>query len=70
MKRDKPEYDARIVSDIIDAYIHNEKYRNVMRDRLIDGLTYGEIAKKRGYCERNIGYIISRCEAKIFSHLP
>lgn len=65
--------DALSNSDIrrlIDDFIHNAKYRDVLKDRFIDGLTYCEIADKRGYSERQVKNIVYKGELKIFSKTP
>lgn len=52
---------------LIDEYVHNLKYREILKDRLIDGLTYSEIAALRNYSDRQIRNIVYKCEEKIFS---
>ena len=55
---------------LIDEYIHNARYREILKDRLIDGLTYAEIADLRNYSERQIKNIVYQCESKLFSKIP
>lgn len=50
----------------IDDLIHNAKYREILKDRLIDGLTYDELAGKHGYSVTHIKTIVYKGEAKIF----
>lgn len=63
------EYTNSEISKAIDEYIHNVKYREVLKDRLIDGLTHAEIADKRHFSERQIRNILYKNEEKIFKHL-
>jgi len=55
---------------LIDEYIHNARYRKILKDRLIDGLTYAEIADLRNYSERQVKNIVYQCESKLFSKIP
>ena len=63
MKRD---YTNSDVARAIDEYIHNAKYRDVLKDRLIDGLTFEELAEKHGYSVSHVKTIVYKGEAKIF----
>lgn len=58
------------LSALIDEYVHNARYREVLKDRLIDGLTYAEIADARGYSERQVRNICYKCEERLFSKIP
>lgn len=57
------------IDNLISEYIHSEKYRRVLRFRLIDGLTYERIAYEMDMSVRQIKNIVSKAEAKLFKHL-
>lgn len=61
---------ASTLAALIDEFIHNVRYREVMKDRLIDGLTYAEISEKRNFSERQVQNIVYKCELKLFSKIP
>lgn len=63
------EYTNSDISHIIDEYIHNELYRNVLKSRYIDGLTYEKLAEKYDRSVKNIKDIIRKNEYTIFKHL-
>ena len=54
----------------IDDLIHNAKHRQMLKEKLIDGLTYAEIAEIHDISERNAWTIICRNKDKIFKKLP
>ena len=39
------QYTNSEIQSMIDEHIHNQKYREIMRMRLVDGLTYEKIAE-------------------------
>ena len=53
----------------IDEYIHSEKYREILKDKLIDGLSYTEIADKRKITERHAWNIVCKYKNKLFSKI-
>lgn len=64
-----PEYTNSQISYLIDEYIHSERNRNILKRRLIDGLTYEKLAEEFDLSVRNIKKIVYKCEATLFSHL-
>lgn len=62
-------YDNNDIEPIIDAYIHKKTIRGMLKDRLIDGLTYKEIADKYGYTIRHTQRLIYRYQEIIFQYL-
>lgn len=48
------------MEQLIDDHIHNAMHRQVLKLRLIDGLTYEKIAEDVDRTPRQIGYILSR----------
>lgn len=64
-----PEYTNSQISHLIDEYIHSERDRNILKRRLIDGLTYEKLAEEFDLSVRNIKKIVYKCEDTLFSHL-
>lgn len=54
---------------VIDEWILNEKYRGVMRRRLIDGITYERLAEEFDMSVSQIKRIVYKSESKIFKHV-
>lgn len=54
---------------IIDEWILNEKYRAVMKRRLLDGITYERLAEEFDMSTSQIKRIVYRSESKIFKHV-
>ena len=50
----------------IEETIHNKKYRDVMRMRLVDGLTYERIAEAVEMSPRQVWNIVKRCYSFVF----
>lgn len=63
----KREYTNSEVEKAIDELIHNARYRDILKDRLINGLTYEELAEKYNYSVTHIKTIVYKGEARIFS---
>ena len=63
------EYTNSQISHIIDEYIHNALYRNILKSRYIDGMTYEAIAEKYDRTTRQISNIIYKNEKIIFDKL-
>ena len=54
---------------LIDDWIVREDYRAILKDRLLRGMTYGELADKYGYSERHLKTIVYKSEDRLFSHI-
>lgn len=50
----------------IDEYIHSERNRQIMKMKLIDGLTYEKIAEITEMSPRHIVRIVQECYAALF----
>lgn len=57
------------ISHWIDEYIHSKRDRAILKDRLIDGLTYENIAEKYDLSVRRVKTITYRAEERLFKHL-
>lgn len=54
---------------IIDEYIHSERDRAVLTDRLINGLTYERLGEKHELSEIQVKRIVYRLSDDIYKHL-
>ena len=48
---------------LIDEYIHSARDRAILKDRFIDGLTFGELEAKHNLSERQIKRIVKKADA-------
>lgn len=63
------EYTNSQIEHLIDEYIHSERDRRMLRRRLIDGLTFDQLAEESNYSVRQTKTIIYRAQEKVFKHL-
>lgn len=63
------DYSRTEILFLIDEYILNEKHREIMRRRLIDGICYEPLAEEFDMSVSQIKRIIYKCQDKIFKHL-
>lgn len=63
------EYTNSQISQAIDEYIHNAQYRDIMKSRLIDGLTHEDLSEKYNYSVRQIKRIVYRNQVILFDKL-
>ena len=54
---------------IIDEYIHSERDRAVLTDRLINGLTFERLGEKHDLSEIQVKRIVYRLSDDIYKHL-
>ena len=47
--------------ELIDNYIYNEKYRLIIKRRLLDGITHERIAEEVDMSTRQIKNIVKQC---------
>ena len=64
-----PEPKNSTVILLIDEWIHDERYRAILKDRLVRGLTYEQIAELHDMSVTHIKRIIYREQEKIFRHM-
>lgn len=57
------------VSYLIDQWIRNERYRAILKDRLINGLTYERLAEKHDMSVRQTKNIVYKSTEKLVSRL-
>lgn len=63
------EYTNSQIRALIEEHVHNAKKRNILVMRLVDGLTYQEIADQTGTSPRNVGYILAKEIAKLAKYM-
>lgn len=64
-----PEYTNSQISHLIDEYIHSERDRNILKRRLIDGLTYERLAEEFDLSVRQTKKIVYKSEELLFQHI-
>lgn len=57
------------IEHAIEEWILNEKYRAIMKRRLIDGITFESLSSEFDMSVSQIKRIVYKCETKIFKHL-
>ena len=57
------------IEGLIDEWILNEKYRNILKRRLLDGVIYEKLAEEFDMSVRQIKNIVYRSEARLFKHI-
>lgn len=55
---------------LIDEYVRNPKYRDIVKDRLINCMTFDELSQKHGYSTRHTKRIVYKSYEKLFSKIP
>lgn len=63
------DYSRSEISAAIDEWIHNEKYRAILKRRLLDGLTFDSLAEEFVMSPRQIKRIVYKSQEKLFRHL-
>ena len=63
------DYTNSQISSVIDEHIHHALHRQMLKDRLIDGMTYEQIAEKHDITERQTKNIIYKATEKILKYL-
>ena len=54
---------------LIDEWIFNEKDRAILKRRLLDGLTFEQLAEEFNYSDKNIQRIIYKGTARLFKKI-
>ena len=63
------DYTNSQISSLIDEHIHHARHRKMLKDRLIDGMTYEQIAEKHDITDRQTKNIIYKATEKILKYL-
>jgi hypothetical protein len=62
------EYENSKVSALIDEWIHNERNREILKRRYIDGILFEPLAEEFDMSVRQIKNIVYRGGTTVFSH--
>lgn len=57
------------IEHLIDEWIFNERDRRILKRRLLDGLTYEELAEEFHLSTQRIKTIVYKCQDRLFCHL-
>lgn len=63
------EYSNSQIREIIEEWIHNSRDRIILSDRLIDGMTFEQIAEKHDMSVRQIKNIVYKLQVQLFKRL-
>lgn len=71
MKHDLARFDLskRQVLDLIDAYIFNERNRQILNRRLIDGVNYEDLAEEYSLSVNQVKTICYKSIEKLSAHI-
>lgn len=59
---------VRVIDEVIILHTHAERNRNILKRRLIDGLTYEQLAEEFDLSTKAIQKILYKYESMVFSH--
>ena len=69
MKRPwREDYSNQRVCEVIDDYIHNARDRDLIRDSLVDGMSYDELAGKYSLTYEGVKNIMRKGKAALDKH--
>lgn len=63
------EYTNSQIKELIDEHIHSDRDRQMLKSRLVDGLTFEQLAEKYDLSVRQTKRIIYKKQEIIFKHL-
>ena len=63
------DYTNSQISSLIDEHIHHALHRKMLKDRLIDGMTYEQIAEKHDITARQTKNIIYKSMDRLIKYL-
>lgn len=58
-----------MISHLIDEWIRSERDRNILKRRLIDGITFESLAGEFDMSVRQIKNIVYKAQERLFKHL-
>ena len=61
-------YSRSDIEYLIDEWVHKEKYRKILKRRLLDGICYEPLAAEFDMSVRQIKNIVYKESAKVFRH--
>lgn len=63
------EYTNSQIREIIEEWIHNKRDRELLYDRLVDGLTFERLAEKHDMSDKQVKRIVYKLQEQLFKHL-
>ena len=63
------EYSRTEISEAIDEWILNQKHRDILKRRLIDGVTFDDLAEEFLMSTRLIKRIVYKTQETLFRHI-
>lgn len=63
------DYTTTEITTLIREYVHNERNREILKRRLIDGRTYEQLAEEFDLSPRQVKNIVYKAEKILFSKL-
>ncbi len=69
MKEDFEELSVSQIEYIIDEWIKSEQDRKILKRKLIDGITYEQLAEEFDMSTRGIKYKVYRCKETLLKHI-
>lgn len=62
------EYSRNEMEHLIEQWVHNEKYRAILKRRLLDGICFEPLANEFDMSVRQIKNIVYKEQEKVFKH--
>lgn len=63
------DYSRSELTEAIEEWVLNQRHREILKSRLIDGLTFEELAEKHDMSVRQIKRIVYKAQEVLFRHL-
>lgn len=63
------DYSRTEITEAIDEWILNQRHREILKSRLIDGLTYDELSELYFMSPRQIKRIVYKSQEILFRHI-
>ena len=63
------EYKNSVILEAINEYIHSERDRKILIRRLIDGITYEQLAEEMDMSVRQVKNIVYRAQDRLFGKI-
>ena len=63
------DYSNSEIRNAIDEYIHSERDRELLKRRLIDGLSYDELSTEFHLSIRQVKNIVYKSQDRLFNHI-
>ena len=63
------EYTNSQIELLIDEYIHSQRDRDILKDRLVNGLCYEPLAEKYGLSVAQVKRIVYKEQSRLFKHI-